>query len=437
MSLELLIEKAGKLWVIAHLGRSLAVDGKLLRINRQVGSVPLYPMVDKPFKAEHTTCAKIYPKEGTMSVFTSRITIMLLVLSVLMAACQPVQPVDGSGAQTGASAISAEQTAVEAKIKSALEAAPAAVTDAATVVDWPTAPGTEPALLRQGSNEWLCLPDNPATPGPDPMCVDSTWAAWMNAYMAGTEPQVTKLGIAYMLAGGSEASNVDPFATQPAAGEDRFMSPPHIMLLRPGGYDPADFTTDQTSGGPYIMWEGTPYEHLMVPVVAASEPTGPVAITESAETKIRNVMGAAPQLIGKDATIMDWPTEPGGEMTMLRGGNNTWVCVPDWPATPHNDPMCFDPTWTAWMGAFMAGAEPKVTTLGVSYMLSGGELASSADPFAMQPAPGDDWVRPAAHVMLVAPGGFDAADFGVDYTSGKPWIAWDETPFEFLIIPVE
>ncbi len=99
--------------------------------------------------------------------------------------------------------------------------------------------------------------------------------------------------------------------------------------------------------------------------------------------------------------------------------------------------MCFDPTYTAWMGAFMSGAAPEFDTLGVSYMLSGGDMASSTDPFAMEPAPGDDWVTPGPHVMLVAPDGFDAADFGVDYTSGKPWIAWDETPFEFLIIPIE
>ena len=372
-----------------------------------------------------------------MSFFSIRVTILLLVLTVLMAACQPVLPVSEANAQPGAQAVSTEPTSVEAKIASAIEAAPPAVTDEATVIDWPAAPGAEPALLRQGSNEWLCLPDNPATPGPDPMCVDPVWAEWMNAYMSGTEPEISGLGISYMLAGGSEASNVDPFATEPADGEDWFLSPPHLMLLRPGGYDPADYTTDQESGGPYIMWEGTPYEHLMVPVVAAVEPTGPVMTSDSKEAKIRNVMGAVPQAIGEAATIMDWPSEPGGDMTVLREGANSWMCVPDWPATPGNDPMCFDPTYTAWMGAFMSGAKPEIGTLGVSYMLSGGEMASSADPFATEPADGEEWVHPGPHVMFVDTNGFDAADFGVDYTSGKPWIAWDETPFEFLIIPVE
>ncbi len=254
-----------------------------------------------------------------MFVPTSRILTYLFVASLLLAACQPVQPVDDASAQSRTSANSAEQAAIEAKIQSALEAAPSAIADGATVVDWPSAPGADSALLRQGSNEWLCLPDNPATPGPDPMCVDPTWAAWMNAYMTGTEPQVTQLGISYMLAGGSEASNVDPYATEPADGEEWFLSPPHIMLLRPDGYDPAVFSTDQTSGGPYIMWEGTPYEHLMVPVVAAAESTGPTSPSDSAEAKIQNVMGAVPQMIGADATIMDWPSTADGEMTVLRG----------------------------------------------------------------------------------------------------------------------
>jgi len=372
-----------------------------------------------------------------MSLLKSLVPITLLLLLALLAACQPVPPPQMSETQTDASTDEVGGSADDAKIESALQAAPPAITDEASIIDWPSAPGEAPALLRQGSNEWLCLPDNPATPGPDPMCVDPVWTAWLDAYMAGTEPEVTSLGISYMLAGGSEASNVDPYATEPAEGEDWYLSPPHLMLLRPGGYDPADYSTDQYSGGPYIMWEGTPYEHLMVPVVAAAESTGPIATTDSPEAKIRNVMGAVPQAIGESATIIDWPTEAGGEMPVLQGGANEWVCVPDWPATPSNDPMCFDPPYMSWMASFMSGQEPEIDTLGVSYMLSGGEMADYADPFMTEPAEGNDWVTPGPHVMLVDPQGFDADVFGVDYESGKPWISWDETPFEFLIIPVE
>ena len=69
-----------------------------------------------------------------------------------------------------------------------------------------------------------------------------------------------------MLQGGSDASNTDPFATEPAAGEEWMTSPPHIMILMPGDLDQTVFSTDPHSGGPWIMWAGTPYEHIMMPV---------------------------------------------------------------------------------------------------------------------------------------------------------------------------
>jgi hypothetical protein len=69
-----------------------------------------------------------------------------------------------------------------------------------------------------------------------------------------------------MLMGGSDPSNTDPMAAAPAPGEDWIASPAHVMLIVPGGFDAKQFSTDPKSGGPYIMWDGTPYEHLMVPV---------------------------------------------------------------------------------------------------------------------------------------------------------------------------
>jgi hypothetical protein len=45
------------------------------------------------------------------------------------------------------------------------------------------------------------------------------------------------------------------------------MDPPHVMIIVP---DPAmldAFPTEHGTGGPYVMWAGTPYAHLMVPTV--------------------------------------------------------------------------------------------------------------------------------------------------------------------------
>jgi hypothetical protein len=89
---------------------------------------------------------------------------------------------------------------------------------------------------------------------------------WLAALITQKEPNTTVPGLAYMLQGGSDASNTDPFATEPAEGDEWVSSPPHVMLLLPGELDQSVFSTDHASGGPFIMWAGTPYEHIMMPV---------------------------------------------------------------------------------------------------------------------------------------------------------------------------
>jgi hypothetical protein len=69
-----------------------------------------------------------------------------------------------------------------------------------------------------------------------------------------------------MLQGGTDASNTDPFATEPAAGEEWVVSAPHVMLITHEELDQTVFSTDPDSGGPWIMFAGTPYEHIMMPV---------------------------------------------------------------------------------------------------------------------------------------------------------------------------
>jgi hypothetical protein len=162
----------------------------------------------------------------------------------------------------------AAQTApdAQAKIADAMSAGPAAVADNATVLDYEMDAEGNFVVLREGSNGWTCFPDTPGTPRDDPMCLDQTWMGWMQAFMANTTPTITVPGVAYMLQGGADASNIDPFATVPAAGEDWVISPPHIMLLLPEGLDQAVYATDPDSGGPWIMFPGTPYEHIMMPV---------------------------------------------------------------------------------------------------------------------------------------------------------------------------
>lgn len=154
----------------------------------------------------------------------------------------------------------------EVLIENALSAAPEAIAEGAAVMG--TNDAGEAVVLREGTNGWVCYPDNPGSPDNDPACQDEVWEEWQAAFIAGEEPEITRVGIAYMLQGGSDASNTDPFATEPAEGEDWVRTPPHIMILLPAGMELDMITTDHMSGQPYVMWAGTPYQHIMVPVDA-------------------------------------------------------------------------------------------------------------------------------------------------------------------------
>jgi hypothetical protein len=52
---------------------------------------------------------------------------------------------------------------------------------------------------------------------------------------------------------------------QPPEGQDWVVDGPHIMVVGPQKLDPALYSAEHQSGMPYIMFAGTPYEHLMVP----------------------------------------------------------------------------------------------------------------------------------------------------------------------------
>ncbi|HXO21987.1 MAG TPA: hypothetical protein VOA87_18890 [Thermoanaerobaculia bacterium] len=150
-------------------------------------------------------------------------------------------------------------------IASAMKAAPAAVAKDATIV----APGDGGAMrvVRKGSNGFTCMADNPATPGPDPMCGDANAMDWANAWMGHKTPAAGKVGFMYMLAGGTDASNTDPYATKPDAKNHWVKTGPHVMVVGATtmmqGYPTA---ADPDTKKPYVMWAGTPYEHLMIPV---------------------------------------------------------------------------------------------------------------------------------------------------------------------------
>ncbi|MGL4279689.1 MAG: hypothetical protein ACRCS0_04930, partial [Albidovulum sp.] len=163
-----------------------------------------------------------------------------------------------SGLLTAVSLAAAAHADDATTIQSAESAAPAAVAAGATIysVDASGAMTT----LREGTNGFWCMPDHPGTPGPDPMCGDANSMEWVMAWLGKKDPPKGKVGFMFMLSGGSDSSNTDPYAAGPAEGNNWITTGPHVMVVNAmdmmTGY-PAEATPDTTR--PYVMWADTPY----------------------------------------------------------------------------------------------------------------------------------------------------------------------------------
>ena len=170
--------------------------------------------------------------------------------------------VRSTAAQSAGTSRPAQAPGRQALVESALSAAPPAVAAHAAVMDM------QQHVLRPGSNGFTCFPDDPAVPNNAPMCLDATWAEVIDAWMHRRAPAITGMGISYMLQGDLPVSNTDPFATGPTADNQWIqVGRPHIMIVLP---DPAlldGVSTDPDNGGPWVMWKGTPYAHVMIPTI--------------------------------------------------------------------------------------------------------------------------------------------------------------------------
>ena len=148
---------------------------------------------------------------------------------------------------------------VEQKIGLAKAAAPSNVSDEARILD------ADNSVLQEGDNGWTCMVGTPPN-YENPMCVDAVWLGWLDAYMNKTpyKNETTAIGFSYMLVGDIPVDNDDPFNTD----EDKntwVQEGPHLMLLVPQGLF-GDLPRDPYAGGPYVMWEGSEYAHIMVPL---------------------------------------------------------------------------------------------------------------------------------------------------------------------------
>jgi hypothetical protein len=152
-------------------------------------------------------------------------------------------------------------------IAKATSAAPPEIRSKAAVMG--AGPDGKMKELRAGTNGWMCM----VAPSGEPMCLDKEWQAWADGWVNKKDPpQPKSVGVAYMLKGDTGASNTDPFATKATADNQWVVSGPHVMILPTDASQLDAFPTDPQTGGPWVMWKGTKYAHIMVPTAPMPKP---------------------------------------------------------------------------------------------------------------------------------------------------------------------
>lgn len=165
----------------------------------------------------------------------------------------------------------------EEKIANATSAAPASISDSATVMDWPAGEEGRMITLRKGSNNFTCMPDRPDTPANDPMCLDKPWMQWLNAWINDEVFKTGQIGFGYMLQGGIIGNNTEhnyhgnseQEGSIRNGGEDhekKEMAPPHVMILVPDTMLLNTLPQKPKSGGPWVVCHGTSFAYIAVPL---------------------------------------------------------------------------------------------------------------------------------------------------------------------------
>jgi hypothetical protein len=146
------------------------------------------------------------------------------------------------------------------KIARAMRAGPPQITKDATIAEMDHN-GNMTAILREGTNEWVCTPGNENRISDPPMCVDRAGMQWFMDVRAGKPgPTNTTPGLCYMLCGATQHSNTNALDHKSPA----IPIGPHWMILWPFDATHCGLPTDVRDAGAWIMFAGTPYSYLHI-----------------------------------------------------------------------------------------------------------------------------------------------------------------------------
>jgi hypothetical protein len=201
--------------------------------------------------------------------------ILLLLFSAILIGCNTAvtapEVVNINGEPEG------PHTSTEWKIWAYSTAAPSFIAANCSVVD------VDGTVLREGTNGWTAMAANPRGMADSengwkdpheamPMVGDGPAMQWAMAYMGGKTPEMDTDGWAWMLHGDMGEDNrkhlvIDDEGVAKAKADSQWIeSGAHLMLFPK---DPASLegqTTNFNTGAPYVMFKGTGYDHLMIPV---------------------------------------------------------------------------------------------------------------------------------------------------------------------------
>lgn len=148
-------------------------------------------------------------------------------------------------------------------VKLAMSAAPEHIAKDATIM----VPGADGKMVeaKKGTNGFTCIPDVDGMPVPDPICYDEESGKWVNDLMSGApKPTNTVPGVAYMARGGWHFEKNGKILMKKGEGAKSIQEPPHWMLLWPFDSKASGIPSMPDKLGTYVMWDGTPYAHLMI-----------------------------------------------------------------------------------------------------------------------------------------------------------------------------
>ena len=145
--------------------------------------------------------------------------------------------------------------------------------------------------------------------------------------------------------------------------------------------------------------------------------------------KIDRAVRSGPSVITRDATVAEMDHR--GTMTVLRQGNNGWICTPGNENRVGDPPMCVDELGMQWFrDAASRKPAPTNRSPGLCYMLCGATQHSNDTPFDQTSPP----IPIGPHWMVLWP--FDSTHCGLPTTvrDAGAWIMFAGTPYAYLHI---